>query len=47
MYLRLRATIRRGSGYLYLRGFPELRFRNAAELGEWVRRGGLSLLSSK
>jgi hypothetical protein len=47
MYLRLRASLRRGSGYLYLREFPELRFRNAVELGEWVRRGGLALLSDK
>jgi hypothetical protein len=46
-YLRLREVLCRGSGYIYLRGFPELRFRNATELGAWLRSGGLALLSSK
>ena len=44
-YLRLREVLCRGRGYVYLRGSPELRFRNASELGEWLRRGGLRALS--
>jgi hypothetical protein len=42
-YLRLREVLCRGRGYVYLRGFP-FRFRNATELGEWLRGGGLVLL---